>query len=316
MKHWVSFFLFFLAFFANAQDKFSKEFRFITDNDLYVSINKDRYYTSGIFLEYSFLKKHNNPKLSKKIIDLSLNQKIYTPINPTLVSKGNHDRPFAGYLYGKFGVKNAYKNKSILGFSVEMGTLGKKSYAKELQKFIHSFYNFAEITGWDYQIRDAFAINFNLNYSTNLYTSKNKMFDFGWISNANAGTMFTDISSGFYTRFGIKELQKIINSSGFNSNLNNASTNLFNKTESFFFLKPSLRWAFYDATLQGSFLNTTSPITKVLNPFVLDVEIGFRYVKKSFNFGYSIHWYSNKSKGLKTDEINRYGTIFLGYLFN
>ena len=50
------------------------------------------------------------------------------------------------------------------------------------------------------------------------------MFDFGWISNANGGTMFTDVSSGYYTRFGIKELQKIINSSGFNSNLNNAST--------------------------------------------------------------------------------------------
>lgn len=75
-------------------------------------------------------------------------------------------------------------------------------------------------------------------------------------------------------------------------------------------------WAFYDTTLQGSFLNTTSFIIKELNPFILDVEIGFRYVKKSFNFGYSIHWYSNKSKGLKTDEINRYGTIFLGYLFH
>lgn len=316
MKRWAHIFLFLLVFFANAQEKLSKEFRLITDNDLYISINKDRYYTSGIFLEYSFLTNHSNPNLSKKIIDFGLNQEIYTPINPTVRSKGDHDRPFAGYLYGSFGVRNVYKKESILGFSIQIGTLGSKSYAEELQRFIHSLYNFADITGWVYQIRDAFALNFNINYTTNLYTSKNNTFDFGWISNANAGTMFTNLSSGFYTRFGFKKLQKIINSVGFYSNLNNANTNTLNKNESFLYVKPSLRFAFYDATLQGSFLNTSSPVTKVLNPFVLDVEVGFRYIKKRFDLGYAIHFYSNKSQGLKTDEINRYGSIILGYLFN
>jgi hypothetical protein len=77
-----------------------------------------------------------------------------------------------------------------------------------------------------------------------------------------------------------------------------------------------LRFAHYDATLQGSFLNKSSPVTKELNPFVFDFEVGFRYIKKRLNLGYSINYYSNKSKGLRTTEINKYGTITLGYLFN
>ena len=316
MKYCVIFFLFILVYSSNAQKKFSKEFRFITDNDLYISIYKDRYYTSGVFFEYSFLKKHNNIKLSKKIIDLSLNQNIFTPIKPNTRNKGDHDRPFAGYFYGSFGVRNVYKKEAILGFSFQIGTLGSKSYAEELQRFIHNFFNFADITGWDYQIRDALAVNLRVDYTTNLYTNKNNTFDFGWTSKTNIGTIFTNLSAGLYTRFGLKQLQEIINSVGFYSNLNNANTITLNESESFIYVKPSLRLAFYDATLQGSFLNTSSPVTKDLNPLVLDIDVGFRYIKKRFNFGYAIHFYSNKSKGLQTNEINRYGTIALGYLFN
>lgn len=316
MKYWGSFILIFFSFLASSQEKFSRELRLITDNDLYVSISKDRYYTSGIFMEYSYLKKNNNPNLDKKIIDWSINHEIYTPINPTVESKGDHDRPFAGYLYLGFGLKNIYKNEAILSFSTQFGVIGENSYAEDLQRFIHDIYGFADILGWRYQIENALALNFQLDYTTNLYISNNNNFDFGWVNTAKAGTVLTNFSSGFYSRFGFKTLQKITNSIAFLTNLNDSTTNFSNQSESFIYLKPSLRLSLYDATLQGSFLNTNSPITKELNLFVFDVELGFKYVKNRFNFGYSINYYSNKSKGLRTTEINRYGTITLGYLFN
>lgn len=315
MKYMKSCFLVFISLLTYSQEKFSKEFRIVTDNDLYVSINKDRYYTSGIFIEYNYLVKHDNPKLSKKIIEWSLNQEIYTPINPTVSSKGDHDRPFAGYLYAGFGFKNIYKNSTILNFSSSIGAIGKNSFAEELQAFVHELYNFREIVGWKYQIQNAFAANFNVTFIKTLRVSNNNKFDFGLNTQANVGTVFTNLSYGFYSRFGFKKLQKISNSIGFNSNLNNSTTEFVNESESFFYVNPSLRAVLYDATLQGSFLNTSSLITKELNPFVLTVELGFRYIKNRFNFGYSINYYSNKSKGLRTTEINRYGTITLGYLF-
>jgi hypothetical protein len=316
MKYWGSFFFVFLSFLANSQEKFSKEFRLITDNDLYVSISNDRYYTSGIFIEYSFLQKNNNPKLDKKIIDLSINHEIYTPINPTVPSRGQHDRPFAGLLYANLGVRNIYKENVIFGYSIQLGTIGEKSYAEELQQFIHRIYNFEEIVGWRYQIENALALNFRIDYITNLYTSENKKFDFGWMNTAKAGTILTNISSGFYGRFGFKTLQRLSNTLGFKTNLNDKTSEFFNESESFIYLKPMLRFAHYDATLQGSFLNKSSLVTKELNPFVFDFEVGFRYIKKRVNLGYSINYYSNKSKGLRTTEINKYGTITLGYLFN
>lgn len=316
MKYWAGLFIFLSSFLIYSQEKFAKKISLVTDNDLYVSISKDRYYTSGIFLEYTYLLKNNNLKLSKKSIEWSINHEIYTPINPTVASKGQHDRPFAGYLYGSFAFRNIYKKEAILGFKTDIGVIGEKSFAEELQRFIHEIYRFREIVGWQYQIENALALNFNLDYTKSLYRSTNKKFDFGWINTVKLGTVLTNISSGFYSRFGFKTLQKITNSIAFNTNLNDATTNVVNKAESFFYIKPTLRLALYDATLQGSFLTNGSPITKELNPLVFDAELGFKYIKNRFSFGYSVNYYSNKSKGLRTTEINRYGTITLGYLFN
>ena len=46
-----------------SQKKFSKELRFITDNDLYTSTYDDRYYTSGLFLSFSYLSKEKKEAL-------------------------------------------------------------------------------------------------------------------------------------------------------------------------------------------------------------------------------------------------------------
>ncbi|MDB2385304.1 lipid A deacylase LpxR family protein [Polaribacter sp.] len=315
MRYLGVFFLSFFSFLLHAQEKYSKQFGLVTDNDLYISFSKDRYYTSGIFLKYSYLKKNNNQNLSKKIFKWSLNHKIYTPINPTVKSKGAHDRPFAGYLYGEFEVNNVYKKNAIFKFSGQFGLIGEYSYAEELQSIIHSVYNFSEIVGWQYQIANAVGINVKADYIKNLHTSSKNKFDFNWVNTAKLGTVFTDISTGFYSRIGFKELQKMSNSIGFNTNLNDETTSFFNEAESFIYFSPKLRYALYDATLQGSFLNTSSPITKELIPLVFDFELGFRYIKKRFSFGYAIHFYSNKSEGLRTTESNRYGKISLDYLF-
>ena len=57
-----------LSFTILSQKKFSKELSVTTDNDLYVSFKRDRYYTNGIFLSYSYLSKFSNTNLDKKII--------------------------------------------------------------------------------------------------------------------------------------------------------------------------------------------------------------------------------------------------------
>ena len=53
-------------------------------------------------------------------------------------------------------------------------------------------------------------------------------------------------------------------------------TNSFREIESFIYLKPMLRYALYDATIQGSFLNKKSLVTKELIPLVFELELGIK----------------------------------------
>ena len=314
MKYFILSLVVFISSYTIAQEKFSKEISLITDNDLYVSTVRDRYYTSGIFLSYSYLSKNKKESLDKRILEWKINHEMYTPFKATVQNVNNHDRPFAGYLYGSFGIKRIYKNNQIFNTTAQIGVIGSNSYAEELQELIHNVYGFTEAIGWQNQIKNAFALNFNAEYLKMIVENQNQNFDITWTNNVNIGSVYTNISTGVYSRIGLKPLQNLANSIAFDTNLNNEQTNYFREIESFFYIKPMLRYAAYDATLQGSFFNNTSPITKEIKPIVFDLEIGLKFTANRFNFGYSFHYNTSKSKDLRFTNGQSYGSIAINYL--
>ncbi|WP_166382948.1 MULTISPECIES: lipid A deacylase LpxR family protein [unclassified Polaribacter] len=316
MKYLILSLVVFISSYSIAQEKFSKEISLITDNDLYVSTVRDRYYTSGVFLSYSYLSKNKKESLEKRILEWKISQEMYSPFKATVQDINNHDRPFAGYLYGSFGIKRIYKNNQIFSTTAQIGVIGANSYAEELQEFIHNVYGFKQAIGWEYQIKNAFALNYNAEYLKTILKNKSNNFDITWTNQVNLGTVYTNISTGVYSRIGLKPLQDLANSIAFDTNLNNEQTNYFREVESFFYIKPTLRYAAYDATLQGSFLNKTSPITNYLIPVVFDLELGLKFTVNRFNFGYSFHYNTNKSKDLRFTNGHRYGRIAINYLLH
>ena len=304
-----------ISFYAFSQEKFSKEISFVTDNDLYISTIRDRYYTSGIFLSFRQLKDSPKKTLIKKIYEWKIGHEMYTPYKSTVISIDKHDRPFAGYLYGSVGVNRFAKNYAF-NTSVQLGVIGPNSYAKELQEFIHDIYGFKKAIGWEHQIKSAFALNFNAEYLKPILNVENNHFDVTWFNSLNFGTVYTNVASGFYSRIGFISLQDHTNTIAFNSNLNNSKTKYYRVKESFFYIKTMLRYALYDATLQGSFLNKTSPVTKELVPLVFDLELGLKFTFNKFNFGYIFNYNTSKSKELRYNYGNKYGTIAVNYIFN
>lgn len=297
-----------------SQQKFSREISFVTDNDLYISFQKDRYYTSGIFLNYSYLTNSKNENLEKKIFQWQIGHKMYTPYKAIVKTKEDHDRAFAAYLYGGFGFTNVYKTDKIFSTSVEIGVIGSNAFGKDLQDFIHDLYGFKKAIGWQYQIKNALGINFNTTYDAFLLKNSSNSLDITWVNSANLGTIFTDISSGFYGRIGFKPLQKMANSIAFKTNLNNQNTNDVREIESFIFVKPSIKYKFYDATIEGSFLNSNSEVTTEIIPLVFQLEVGFRFTANRFQFGYIYNFNSNDSEGLRYNNGNKFGTIAVHYL--
>lgn len=314
MKYIFGFCFGFITLITGAQQKFSREISLVTDNDLYVSTNRDRYYTSGIFIAYRHLAKIKKENLEKKIHEWQIGHKMYTPIKPIVQSISEHDRPFAAYLYGSFGIKRVYKTSKILSTSLQIGVVGPDAKGDEVQNFIHKFYGYREVVGWKHQIKNAIGLNFGTEYVHFLGNDKSNTLDASWVSSGNVGTVHTDISTGFNFRLSFLPLQGIKNSIAFNTNLNDVNTSYKREIESFFYFKPTLRYALYDATLQGSFLNTNSEVTKELIPFVFDMELGFKFTANRFNFGYVFNYNTSKSKGLRYNNGNNYGTIIINYL--
>jgi hypothetical protein len=308
--------LLFVPLFILSQEKYAKEFSFDNDNDLNVSVNRDRYYTNGMFLSFRHLTTPKNENIEKRIFEWQIGHEMFTPHKSIVKTINEHDRPFAGYLYGSFGINRAYKSNKIWNTSVQLGLVGPDAYAKELQEVIHNIYGFQESVGWKHQVKNAFAFNLSTTYIDQLFTNETNNFDISWVNDAKLGTVYTNISSGFYSRIGMKPLAKIINSTGFNTNLNDDTTSFKRQIESFFYIKPTVRYAFYDATLQGSFLNTSSEVTKELIPLVFNVEVGVRFTANRFNFGYVFNYNTSKSEGLRYTYGNKFGTIAIHYLFN
>lgn len=314
MKYCYFFLLVFTSLTFFSQTKFSKEISLITDNDLFVSIKNDRYYTSGIFLNYKYLSKKKNELLVKKIIEWKIGHEMFTPYKATVKSVLKHDRPFAAHLYGAFSINRVYKNNRILKTILQFGVLGKSAYGQELQDFIHDIYGFKKAVGWQHQIKNAVALNFNATYIKLITKKKTNSFDISWINKAKAGTIYTNIATGFYGRIAFNPLQKIANSIAFNTNLNNKNTNFKREIESFIYVNPMLRYAFFDGTLQGSFLNSKSEVTNKLVPLIFTLEIGLQFTANRFNFGYSYNYNTNKSKNLKYANGHKYGKIVISYL--
>jgi lipid A 3-O-deacylase len=299
-----------------SQNKFSKGISFLNDNDLYVSTDKDRYYTNGMSLSYRYLSKSKKENLEKRILEWKIGHEMFTPFKSVVQSVNEHDRPFAAYLYGSFGINRVYKNNKILGTTFQLGIIGPSAFGEELQDFIHDIYGFKQAIGWKYQIKNAIALNFNIDYTEFLVKDKSNYYDISWINTANIGTVYTNIASGFYARLGFKPLAKIINSLAFKTNINDESTNFNRDIESFLYLKSNIRYSIYDATIQGSFLNTGSIVTKELTPLVFLFEAGIKFTANRFNFGYSYNYNTSKSKNLRHTDGNQYGTIAVEYLLH
>lgn len=307
--------LFFVSISLFSQEKFSKEFSFVNDNDLYASLVLDQYYSNGIFLNYRYLAS-DFKNFSKKIYELEIGHEIYTPFRSTIVSPLDHDRPFAGHLYGSFGVTRVFENQKILKTKVILGTIGENSFGEELQNFIHDIYNFRSPVGWRYQIQNILSANLDVEHITPLGTNESNHFDINWIKKARIGTVFNEVTAGFQGRMGFKELQPLGNSIAFNTHLNDDKTSYVRGIESFLYYETSLTLVAYDATIQGSLFNDESPITFNPKPLRFDLEIGYRFTSKRWNFGYAWHFYSNKIPNLRKNMGHSYGRFFFSYLFN
>lgn len=294
---------------------YKNEFGFRSDNDSYLAQGSDRYYTNGLFIHFRRALNQRNLKegLEKKTYEITAGQEIYNPYSGSASDPAKQDRPFAGHLYTGGAIGWYYSNERILKISAKIGTTGPASLAEGGQELLHNTIGFYELDGWDYQIKNALAINLSAQYTRLLHRSSNHATDFSFEGYANAGTTFTGAGAGILFRAG--GLNQLFNSAYTNAVIgNNPKTKSLVKREVFFYAKPQINFVAYDATIQGSMFNNDDPVTFGVKPIVFAQQIGFNYSSQRFTFDFGMLF---KTKEIKsTAKAHQYGSISMFYRFN
>jgi lipid A 3-O-deacylase len=300
---------------ASAQKKlpalYKKEFRVITDNDAYLLKKKDGYYTNGIFLQYNWASKRG----VKEVNSIEIGQRMYTSRNRFMLSLAEYDRPFAGYLYGKFQRSFFDEKDNAFRYSISAGTIGRNSLAEALQTNYHRLISIYKTYGWDVQVKNELALNASFTWSPVLFQPKTKtgLFAVKPVLTANLGNTFTNAEIGTLLQFGLFE-----NNS--NSALWNASVQSQNRVtkrnfEAFAFFHPQLITTAYNATVQGPlFREDKGVFTSDIHRLQYRHRLGFVVVRGRITAGGDFIFETKEAKTQKA--FQRYGTLHMGYRFN
>ncbi|WP_207423690.1 lipid A deacylase LpxR family protein [Desertivirga brevis] len=305
-------FVFALSVRAFSQEKtFDNEFGFRSDNDAYLAIGQDRYYTNGLFITFKHAGRTDRQFLKKKTWEAEVGQYMYNANSGDIQNLQEVDRPFAGYLYG--GVKlNWFTNKeSVFQGGLQVGIVGPKAYGKQVQETLHETVGFYTIHGWEYQINNESGINSSFSFS-NLLARRGKN-DFTLSTYLSLGSTFSGAGAGLLYRTG--NLNPLFSSAMYNSRITREKQDSTIKKESFFYARPMLNFVAYNATIQGGmFTQNKGPATFKPNRVLFTQELGYTYSENRWTFNFAMVFQTKELKEQISPQ--QYGSVSLYYRFN
>lgn len=252
-----------------------------SENDAYVRMITDRYFTNGSTLGIgapdSLLHPSVNRLLTKIFFDIDKTNKhtslffnisMFTP-SRFYDSLPFADRPYAGYT--SFGLRHFSSDKIRmlrLISTYSLGVLGKYSGQSWLQKHWHDIAKKTFVKGWESEIANDIALNINFLGEKRLY-QPTKFVDLLGFSELNVGTVENYVGIGAMMRLGW--FAAYFNAPTF---ANNSTT----QRQIFTILKPQIRFVGYNSLLQGGVFNRSSLYTlsaKSINYIYFQFEIGY-----------------------------------------
>ncbi len=295
------------------QKKFYKnELGFRSENDAYLATTQDRYYTNGVFIQFKSIAKSLDSSNIKKIWSANFGQELYNAQSGQIKNIANVDRPFAGYLYGGGSFQWLKPNENSIKVELQIGVVGPSALGEETQTFLHKTVGFYEISGWQFQVNDEIGVNAKVNLHYLLLRNKTKNLDLSVPVNLSLGNTFSGVNAGILFRTG--DLNPFYHSVATESNIANKIEDGLNEREFYFFLKPSLTYVAYDATIEGGlFVRDKGPVTFNANPFVFAQQIGAAYANNRWTFDFSVIFKSKQLQEAKRSE--QYGSVAIYYRF-
>lgn len=99
----------------------------------------------------------NRPE-GQKNLGFAFGQNIYTPADTERVVPDPTDRPYAGWSYLEFSFLSKTATVADV-LAVQIGLVGRHSYAQDVQRVFHEWINDDRPNGWEYQLKDEVGVN-------------------------------------------------------------------------------------------------------------------------------------------------------------
>lgn len=288
--------------------KGERYFRFNYDNDYFATTDEN--YTQGYSFELVSQAMLKNPvnkillrhKYGEIRAGIAFEHIGFTPNQYEKLPIQVGDRPFAAAaMFKSFTISLDTARKSRIAANFSIGIMGPAAFGEEIQTGIHSLTGDRVPYGWINQIENHFVINYGVDYEKEFYRHKNTFALYG-NANSRLGTLFTNLSAGFTTTFGI---------------INSPYTSQFrrNKFQVYGYIQPLVKLVGYDGTLQGGLIADNSIYTipdNDVNRVVGQANYGIVLQTRGVYLEYSR---ANITKEIKTLVPAAWGGIKIGWNF-
>ena len=285
----------------------SSYFRFHYDNDYFTK--SDEYYSQGITFDFVHpaVKKFPLSKLLWKPFKttpqygISFNLFGYTPTSILSDSILYGDRPFNANISLKiFLIQVDEAKHQQISTSFSIGIMGKAALGYEIQYNIHRWLRNPLPHGWEYEIRNDFIINYQLNHEKQLVAAGNN-FLLNVTGEARIGTLNDKLCGGINFMAG-----------RFNKRFTPVGDKK-RKAEYYFYAQGRGNIIGYDASMQGGLFNRKSPYViaaKDVNRVTFQADAGIIVNFKKLYLSYT---QSYLTKEFRTGKYHRWGGVSVGF---
>lgn len=287
----------------NSSKNLRNEIQIVHDNDLYLMILQDQYYTNGLHLNYRWLGE------KEKIKHVYMSHKMYNPFTAQADSIEVIDRPFAAEFLMGYKIQNRFKPNQFLVYGVELGVMGEMAAGKVLQENLHELLNMYHPDGWQYQLKNSIGLDLHAEYALSAFRIK-RNFEGILHGKLVAGTQHLRSSLSGIFRLGI--FNSMNSSSFFNSKLGQDETQSYK--ELYLYNATNIHWIGYDVTLQGGrFREDKGVVLSEPIPFQYSNEFGLAFSNRKLDFRIG---YTFKTKEAEKSLFrHQYGTTSLAMRF-
>jgi len=297
------------------------------ENDVFWGTG-DGHYTNGLRLSW-ISPEHDTPpwwrwwsarvpflaQASRARTGLAIGQNMYTPDDIRVRGLIEDDRPYAGWLYGSYGV-NVEKDERILdSAALALGVVGPASGAEDVQKWFHDVIETVPPEGWDNQLENEPGVVVSFERRVRQWQQFDGdlplELDLTPHGGFSLGNIFTHLNAGATLRLG-RGLKSDYGAPRIGSNLTGTE-----------FFKPQRTWVFYgfagvEARLVGrnifldgnSFTDSHSVDRELL---VGDLQVGFVLAREALRFTFTYVYRTQEFEG--QDDPDRFGAFSLSTNF-